>query len=77
MANAVDRCRHLTEDRTSEIDRLLHDHEAMDAAIAASVRQAIVRHKRLGHSIVAVREGQVVEIPPEEIPEDGVFPPEA
>jgi hypothetical protein len=59
------------------IERLLADHEATDAAMADAVRQAILRHKRLGQPIVAWRDGEVVEIPPAEIPEDGVFPPGA
>jgi hypothetical protein len=50
------------------IEKLLADHEAVDAAMAEAVREAIVRHERLRQSIVVWRDGKVVEIPPEEIP---------
>lgn len=36
-------------------------------AIARGVRDALVRHKRLGESIAVLRDGEVVVVPPEEI----------
>ncbi len=44
--------------------------EACEKAIRRAVREAIIRHKRLGESIAVWRDGRVVIIPPEEIPED-------
>ncbi len=35
-----------------------------------AVRDAVLRHKKLGESIAVWRDGRVVIIPPEEIPED-------
>jgi hypothetical protein len=35
-----------------------------------AVRQALLRHKRLGNPIASWRDGKVVLIPPEEIPVD-------
>lgn len=35
-----------------------------------AVKEALWRHKRLGQSIAASRDGKVVIIPPEEIPVD-------
>jgi hypothetical protein len=36
-----------------------------------AVREALLRHKRIGNPIAVWRDGQVVWIPPEEIPVDG------
>jgi hypothetical protein len=44
--------------------------EACEEAIHRAVRDAVLRHKRLGESIAVWRDGRVVIIPPEEIPED-------
>jgi hypothetical protein len=46
------------------------DPAAIDRAVARGVREALLRHKRLGQSVVAWRDGRVVEIPPERIPVD-------
>jgi len=40
---------------------------AIDAAIEQAGRDARLRHKQLGVPIVVWRDGQIVEIPPEEI----------
>jgi hypothetical protein len=45
-------------------DKLLED------GLKRAVRQALLRHKRLGNPICTWRNGQVVWIPPEEIPVD-------
>lgn len=42
-------------------------HEAVDRAMYEGVQRALAEHKRLGRSIVMSRDGQIVEIPPEEI----------
>jgi len=52
------------------IDQFLADGAAVDRAMREAVRQALVRHKRLGESIIVWRDGKVVELPPEEIPVD-------
>lgn len=38
-------------------------------AMQRAVHQAMRVHKLLGHSVVIVRDGQVVWVPPEEIPD--------
>lgn len=43
-----------------EIERILQE----------AVQEALLVHKRLGHSIVVWRDGEVVTLPPEEIPVD-------
>lgn len=39
----------------------------MDALVKAAVAKAIEEHRLAGRSIVVSRDGQIVEIPPEEI----------
>ena len=41
----------------------------VDAAMKKAVRQALRRHKLLGESIAVSRDGKVVILPPEEIPD--------
>jgi hypothetical protein len=43
--------------------------QAIDNGVKRGVRAALREHKLLGHSIVIWRDGKVVEIPPEEIPD--------
>ena len=40
----------------------------IDDALAAGVREALERHRRLGQSIVVWRDGRVTWVPAEEIP---------
>ena len=46
----------------------------IEAAMQKAVRQALRRHKLLGESVAVSRDGQVVILPPEEIPD---YPEEA
>lgn len=41
--------------------------EAVDRAMYEGVQRALAEHKRMGRSIVVERDGQIVEIPPEDI----------
>jgi hypothetical protein len=41
----------------------------IEAAMNRSIRQALRRHKLLGESIAVSRDGKVVILPPEEIPD--------
>jgi len=43
--------------------------EQIEAAMNKGIRQAIRRHKLLGESIAVSRDGKVVILPPEEIPD--------
>jgi hypothetical protein len=45
------------------------DHVRVIRGIRNGVRAALRRHKLLGQSIVVWRDGKVVEVPPEEIPD--------
>ena len=54
-----------TKARTIEELRL--DGTEIDAALRRAVREALLRHKKLGNSIAVWREGKVVVLPPEEI----------
>ena len=50
-----------------DIDRIFREGVLIDRALAVGVRDALLRHKRLGESIVVWRDGRVVWVPPEEI----------
>jgi len=50
---------------------LLKDSEAQTLAMREGVRQEIIRRKRLGFSIIVWEGGKVVEMPADEISEDG------
>ena len=50
---------------------LLKDSEGEARAMREGVRQEIVRRKRLGLSIIVWEDGRVLEIPADEIPENG------
>lgn len=41
--------------------------EAVDRGVRRGVALALKRHKQAGHSIHIFRDGQIVEIPPDEI----------
>ena len=43
------------------------DDRAVESTLNRAVREALLRHKRLGESIAVWRDGQVVIVPPEEI----------
>jgi hypothetical protein len=44
------------------------DAAEIDEALRRAVREALLRHKKLGNSIAVWRDGKVVIVPPEEIP---------
>lgn len=52
-------------------DKLFTKHgKEVERIFREAVRQALWRHKRLGQSVAASRDGKVVIVPPEEIPVD-------
>ena len=53
-------------DRT-DIAARFADSRAVEAVMRRAVREALLRHKRLGESIAVWRDGQVVIVPPEQI----------
>jgi len=57
-----------------DVGEILADTEQVTAAVRRAGRDARLKHKQLGVPLVVWRDGQVVEIPPEEIIVD---PPEA
>lgn len=48
---------------------LLAEADAVEAAVREAVQEAVQMHKRLGNPVATWRDGQVVWIPPHEIPE--------
>lgn len=60
-------------ERTDEINRTIVEKfgevTPITRALVRGARAAMLRHKRLGHPIFVWKDGRVVRIPPEEIPE--------
>jgi hypothetical protein len=54
--------------KKDRIDELFAEGTPIDAALQRAVRKALWQHKQLGNPICTWRDGQVVWIPPEEIP---------
>ncbi|MBS1223028.1 MAG: hypothetical protein H6R23_2648 [Proteobacteria bacterium] len=53
----------------SDIDQLLKDTRRLDAMLRRAVIQAVQTHKRAGNPIAVWRDGKVVWLSPEEIPD--------
>ncbi len=56
----------MKHDSSPTTEEILHRSEAVEAAVRASVREALIQHKQMGHPIAVWRNGQVCWIPPEE-----------
>lgn len=50
--------------------QLAAETDAVEAAVQRAVAEALLAHKRAGHSVVSWENGQVVLVPPEDIPVD-------
>ena len=55
--------------RQKSIDELMAEGTTLDRALQEGVRQALARHKKLGESVAVWRDGKVVVLQPEQIPE--------
>jgi hypothetical protein len=65
----------MDQQREKSITEIFREGTAIDRALEEAVRQALIRHKKLGNPIVIYKDGKVVWVPPEEIPVDGrAFP---
>lgn len=53
-----------------DLDAILADTGRIEAALRSAVRAALRDHKRAANPIAVGRDGRVVSLPPEEIPED-------
>jgi hypothetical protein len=51
------------------IDGLFADSALMEKVLQRAVQEALLRHKQAGDPVAVWRDGRVVWIPPEEIPE--------
>ena len=49
------------------IEEMMLDGTEIDEALQRAVREALLRHKKLGNSIAVWQDGKVVIIPPEDI----------
>ena len=54
----------ITEPR---ITKLLQDHEAVRQAMWQSIRKALIRHMKLGESVIVSEDGKMKELSPKEI----------
>ena len=52
----------------SDLDEILADTSRIEAALRDAVRGALRDHKQAGNPIAVWREGQVVWLPPDQIP---------
>ena len=57
----------MVQDREKTIDELFEEGTAIDEALRRAVREALVRHKKLGNPIAVWENSRVVWVPPEEI----------
>lgn len=53
---------------SDRILRLFMDGRLIEQALQRAVRDALIRHKKLGESVAVWRDGKAVILPPEEIP---------
>jgi hypothetical protein len=51
------------------IDELFADSALIEKVLQRAVQEALLRHKHAGNPVAVWRDGRVVWIPPEEIPE--------
>lgn len=49
------------------ITELFLERTPIDEALRRGVRKALLRHKKLGHSIVVCRDGKTILLPPDQI----------
>jgi hypothetical protein len=49
------------------ISRLFHEGRPIDDALAKGVREALLRHKKLGQPVAVWKDGKAVWLPPEKI----------
>ncbi|MBM3568848.1 MAG: hypothetical protein FJX46_08840 [Alphaproteobacteria bacterium] len=54
--------------RLRKVERMVRDGDAIDRAMVAARRKAILRHRQLGVPLVLWRDGRVIEIDPNRVP---------
>jgi Arc/MetJ family transcription regulator len=52
-----------------DLELVLADKAKVESALRAAVREAVARHKKAGNAVGVWRDGKVVWLSPEEIPE--------
>ena len=60
----------MAESCNKTLEELFRQGKDIDAALAEAVRQALLTHKREGDSVPIFRDGRVVWLTPDEIPDD-------
>ncbi len=52
-----------------DLEQLLSDTAKVESALRAAVREALARHKKAGNAVAVWRDGKVVWLSPEAIPD--------
>lgn len=58
-----------------DLEQILDDDHRIEAALRAAVREAIGRHRRAGNPVATWRDGKVVWLEPDQIPESSETQP--
>ena len=61
---------HETPEKGRDVFDAFRDGERIDRALRKGVREALIEHKKLGHSIIVGVEGKPVRLSPDQIPID-------
>jgi hypothetical protein len=56
------------EAKATDIEVLFREGTPIDKALKQAVREAMIRHKKEGNSVVSWQDGKIVRIKPEDIP---------
>ncbi len=60
------------KEQPKDLEQVLADKVMVEKALRAAVHEALVRHKRAGNSVAIWRDGKVVWLSPEAIPDGQV-----
>jgi len=60
----------MSENEPRDIGEIFAEGTEIDRALREAVRQALIRHKRLGQSVVVWQDGKTVWLTPDQIPVD-------
>ncbi len=58
----------MKEAKATDIEVLFREGTPIDKALKQAVREAMIRHKKEGNSVISWQDGKIVRIKPEDIP---------
>ena len=59
----------MSDVKTKSVTEVFRDGKTIQAALTRAVQEAVLMHKRIGNPIATWRDGKVVWLQPDEIPE--------